>query len=123
MGAGEGVCPVLLPIHPLIPQPAQDCLERLVLRLPTLHFEPLTFAALEGYSVEGWATDDYDACERRADGRQALGFLQLSRGEPIFVRSEARPGEPGNRFAAYYHGISYRGSGWFPVDRFTQLPP
>ena len=78
---------------------------------------------LEDYSVEGWAADDYDACERRADGRQSLSFPQVSRGEPIFVRSEARPGEPGNRFAAYYHGISYRGSGWFPVDRFTQLPP
>ena len=114
---------MILPRLQLIPQPVQDCLERLVLRLPTLHFEPLTFAALEGYNVEDWAADDDDACKRRAHGRQALGFLQVSRGERIFVRSEARPGEPGNRFAAYYHGISYRGSGWFPVDRFTQLPP
>ena len=47
-GSG-GVCPVPLPILPLIPQPAQDCLERLVLLLPTLHFEPLTCAALCGF--------------------------------------------------------------------------
>ena len=75
---------------------------------------------LEDYSVEGWAADDYDACERRADRRQVLG--QLSSGEPVILRSEARPGGPGNRFAWYFHGFSYRGSGWLPVDRFTQLP-
>ena len=57
---------------------------------------------LEDYSVEGWAADDYDACERRADGRQALGFLQVSRGERSFVRSEARPGGPGNLETVFY---------------------
>lgn len=105
--------PVASPLAASLPDHARPRLPGDAPRLLTTQWARMAYDGVEKIEVMG----------KEGQGLQKqkeLGYLQVEVGDRIVIQAYER-GDSHNRASWYCHGVSERGSGWFPLNCLTGL--